>query len=665
MIMTRLTSLLHVLCFGFHTASACKPSCDSSPCQWKWGSCSQSSGGGYQTPVVTKKEGSCGSCDLPALRNCNTNCCRRNCQWASWRSWSSCSATCGLGTKTRSRGYAVTASCGGSGCPGSSTSSTSCNNSCCPVDCVWGTWSKFGKCSVNCGGGMQSRQRSIITDTSCGGSSCSGSSTDIRLCNTDCCPADCVWNAWSKFSSCSASCGGGTQKRSRSVQISAKCGGSTCVGLSTENRTCNTQCCPVDCEWGPWGNFSTCLVTCDGGTKMRSRNITKHANCGGINCSGSTMELQECNAQCCPIDCVWNIWEEWSECSKTCGQGLRKRQRTVKTASICGGVDCVDNSAQEETCNDICCPINCKWSEWSVWSSCDRECGNGTRTKSRTIDRLRACGGDACDGPTEERESCKGYCCPINCEVSTWTPWSNCSAECGPNGTSTRARYILVSPSCGGVSCPDELTQEIPCNRFCFDGKVTSSGCLCGPGWYGECCEKDIDECENGMYICHSHAVCANIPGSYVCLCEHGYTGNGTHCSNIDECTLGTHNCDVETTKCADTKGSFDCECLGGYKKSRVVCHDVNECYTSLTDCHANATCLNSVGSFDCICNPGFTGDGKICKDVDECLTSLDECKGNSVCRNTVGGYWCDCGEPYEYRNGECVERLERLPMQV
>ena len=35
----------------------------------------------------------------------------------------------------------------------------------------------------------------------------------------------------------------------------------------------------------------------------------------------------------------------------------------------------------------------------------------------------------------------------------------------------------------------------------------------------------DIDECANAP--CHERATCTNIPGTYDCMCNSGYTGDG------------------------------------------------------------------------------------------------------------------------------------------
>lgn len=42
----------------------------------------------------------------------------------------------------------------------------------------------------------------------------------------------------------------------------------------------------------------------------------------------------------------------------------------------------------------------------------------------------------------------------------------------------------------------------------------------------------DVDECAMGdLSDCADQgAMCTNIPGSHLCTCLSGYTGNGTHC---------------------------------------------------------------------------------------------------------------------------------------
>lgn len=41
----------------------------------------------------------------------------------------------------------------------------------------------------------------------------------------------------------------------------------------------------------------------------------------------------------------------------------------------------------------------------------------------------------------------------------------------------------------------------------------------------------DINECATGSHDCHASATCTNTNGSHTCNCNHGYRGNGRHCT--------------------------------------------------------------------------------------------------------------------------------------
>ncbi|XP_076821043.1 SCO-spondin-like [Clavelina lepadiformis] len=597
-----------LLCFIFSLSMAAPrtpgfPFCDRSPCLWKWGQCSRSCGGGVQSPILVKPSGSCGICILPQAKRCNWFCCPRHCMWASWGAWGSCSATCGWGKRTRSRGF-VTARCGGLPCYGSTLSSEHCFTG--PVDCVWGPWSSFGLCSQRCGGGTRVRVRSIKTEASCGGQSCIGSTSDFR--------------------------------------------------------PCNTGCCPVDCKLGPWSSFDYCSATCDGGLQTRSRAIQTTSSCGGSICTEPLSESRECNTQCCAVNCIWGGWQEWSGCTKTCNSGLRTRTRTIAKVSTCGGEECTGESAEEETCNDVCCPVNCRLSDWSMWSSCDRECGLGTRTRNRTIDVVGSCGGTACEDLAEQSESCNQRCCPVDCQVSPWTPWSNCSTQCGPSGTSTRERFIQVQSSCEGLSCPDDLIENRPCNRFCFNGEIRSTECFCELGWRGTCCAEDVDECTEGSAACDPKALCENFDGGFLCLCPDGYTGDGYSCDNVDICVSGNHNCDPERARCINANGTFFCECLSGYTGDGVECEDIDECISGGLICHPNAVCGNFPGTFECACLEGYTGDGTQCANIDVCAPGNHNCDPQRArCIDIGGDFLCQCLNGYTGVGTDCRDFDECL----
>ena len=56
----------------------------------------------------------------------------------------------------------------------------------------------------------------------------------------------------------------------------------------------------------------------------------------------------------------WSQWTSWSSCSLTCGGGTRTRTRTCTNPTPQGsGADCVGSSLGSEGCNMVECPGKC------------------------------------------------------------------------------------------------------------------------------------------------------------------------------------------------------------------------------------------------------------------------------------------------------------------
>ena len=70
------------------------------------------------------------------------------------------------------------------------------------------------------------------------------------LCEVELVPVDGSWGVWGDYGECSATCGDGTQARSRSCDSPAPAdGGAECVGEHEETRSCNDGDCPGN--WKP------------------------------------------------------------------------------------------------------------------------------------------------------------------------------------------------------------------------------------------------------------------------------------------------------------------------------------------------------------------------------------------------------------------------------
>ena len=196
-----------------------------------------------------------------------------------------------------------------------------------------------------------------------------------------------------------------------------------------------------------------------------SRYVVTEAVCGGLECHGASYQSAKCNEDCCPVDCEWNGWREWGECSKSCGAGgSRNRYRSLAWGESCGGEPCQGSSRERESCNeDVCCPVDCVMSEWSEFSECDVTCGGGERKRSRKVIVASQCGGSPCLPTLDEYEACNWEVCVIDCEWGEWTDWSVCTEECG-GGKQERERVVVKMAENGGKSCDGEQVEE----RFVF-----------------------------------------------------------------------------------------------------------------------------------------------------------------------------------------------------
>ena len=99
-----------------------------------------------------------------------------------------------------------------------------------------------------------------------------------------------------------------------------------------------------------------------------------------------------------PCPCVWEEWSNWGLCSATCGGGVSTRSRAVEKEAVNGGQQCEGSSEDEEHCHQEPCPIDCKWGEWSAWSECDAEYGDGNRHSQRMHLVPAMFGGQECQG---------------------------------------------------------------------------------------------------------------------------------------------------------------------------------------------------------------------------------------------------------------------------
>ncbi|XP_061163025.1 A disintegrin and metalloproteinase with thrombospondin motifs adt-1-like [Saccostrea echinata] len=472
-------------CNGDHNCTCVfseSKSCNSYKCpidgkfgEWaSWTDCTVSCGGGKKTRTRL--------CDSPRQlfggRNCSGNfseeieCktfpCPIDGYFGEWEAWTPCSRTCGGGIHTRNR-VCFDPEHGGRACTGHFTESLNCNTQNCPIDGEFSEWETWTYCTQSCGRGIKKRSRHCnMPKPMYGGKNCSGVYTEENICNTFFCPIDGYFSEWSEWSICSSSCNVGSKNRTRTCSSpSPRYGGKPCQGLSTEYGVCNTHQCPIDGGFSEWGIWTPCTVTCGRGLSTRKRFCANpRPHYGGKNCSGLYSESQLCIENQCPIDGGFNEWNLWSECSTSCGGGLKVRRRTCSNPSPqYGGVNCTGQHEHAENCNILPCPVDGGFGNWESWSVCSSSCGGGTKRRERQCNSpLPSHGGKNCSGNFSQSLQCNEFSCPIDGGFTEWSIWSQCSQSCG-GGVKTRARKCNnPPPQYGGKACYGNFFDYLNCN---------------------------------------------------------------------------------------------------------------------------------------------------------------------------------------------------------
>ena len=161
----------------------------------------------------------------------------------------------------RKRKILKAAKWGGDSCPKLRESGV-CNTRHCGVDCQISEWSPWGKCSKACnifendtmhrGGGHQIRTRRILRNRYkghlYGHEECPTDLAQSRRCNTQFCGEDCIMSKWTNWTKCSADCGGGAQRRYRTVLMYEKKGSHLGIDQcphKMEEQACNLHECVV------------------------------------------------------------------------------------------------------------------------------------------------------------------------------------------------------------------------------------------------------------------------------------------------------------------------------------------------------------------------------------------------------------------------------------
>ncbi|XP_023615903.1 LOW QUALITY PROTEIN: protein crumbs homolog 2 [Myotis lucifugus] len=221
-----------------------------------------------------------------------------------------------------------------------------------------------------------------------------------------------------------------------------------------------------------------------------------------------------------------------------------------------------------------------------------------------------------------------------------------------------------------GARCEQEVLEcaSAPCahNATYLEG-LGGFRCLCWPGYSGELCEVDEDECAAGP--CQHGGQClqrsdpalyggaqAAFPGAFsfrraagfLCRCPPGFEGDD--CSvDVDECASGP--C-LGGGSCQDLPNGFRCHCPSGY--TGLTCQEeVDECLSE--PCLHGGTCDDITAGYTCRCPEDWGGQdcsvqltgcqGHTCPLAATCIPTFESGVHSYVCRCPPGTHGPACGQ--------------------
>ncbi|WAR09645.1 FGL2-like protein, partial [Mya arenaria] len=168
--------------------------------------------------------------------------------WSDWSAWSDCSKSCDKGRRSRHRSCYVPPTFTDGICNGDDTETEECViHEFCSYLSEWSPWSR---CSRTCNNGTMTRNRTCHTPASLT-ATCQENITESQTCLTSLeCPVDGQWSLWSTWSNCSVFCGDGVVTRNRSCSNPSPLnGGRVCPGQDILTKPCNLRpCIKYDCS---------------------------------------------------------------------------------------------------------------------------------------------------------------------------------------------------------------------------------------------------------------------------------------------------------------------------------------------------------------------------------------------------------------------------------
>ncbi|KAL3875697.1 hypothetical protein ACJMK2_033625, partial [Sinanodonta woodiana] len=370
------------------------------------------------------------------------------------------------------------------------------------------------------------------------------------------------------------------------------------AGFTSNNGLPPCTPCPVDYYWNDSRSCSKCP-----------------SNYSTVDIEGAK-DQQQCKAPCGPGTYSFTGYMPCTVCPMNFYQdetkGITCKPCSMDSTTLSIGSNSSSNCLQQ-TCNaTFQCfgPGTCTYAEHKPVCSCfpDSKCSMGS-IQNKTY------GGDNYDGPKSglqtSQTTCEQVCldyaacvalaytggfCVIYTNLSLITPKAN---------NESVLLYKNCTPLFVGDRCQTDNINDCassPCSQYGMcQNLVNGSKCLCPI--YGNyqlpLCERSSNFCSSSP--CQNGGTCQQFESvHYQCTCRPGFTGQNCE-TNVDNCKDNPDGC-LYGGMCNDGDNKYNCSCKNGFNGDHCnlspnycpgPCPDVNLCYNDFKNFAAICSCSN------------------------------------------------------------------------
>ena len=160
---------------------------------------------------------------------------------------------------------------------------------------------------------------------------------------------------------------------------------------------------------------------------------------------------------------------------------------------------------------------------------------------------------------------------------------------------------IVCAENFYGVDCSQSCNKSDCSGNGQCRAIVNSNdfACVCDPGFTGETCDVNIDECETMNIDCNGNGQCLDGTNNFTCNCDAGFTGEQCEV-NIDNCESIDNPCNWHG-HCVDHINDISCICEPGYT-GKTCEENINDCVG--VDCSEHGHCVDGVNNYNCVVKP-------------------------------------------------------------